>query len=107
MPVPPSEKPVATRKAQKPISFRPDEEVYQILELRAKELGVSIHELSCHYVTTAIYADSDEEASPESVVAMLVELREDLALGVESLLASAGKVSAEEARKWADKNLRQ
>lgn len=95
------------RKAAKPISFRPDADVYEILEARAGVLGCSIHELACHYLTNALKEEREDDVSTESVVELLNELREDLAVGIESLLASAGKVTVEEARKWADENLRQ
>jgi hypothetical protein len=81
--------------------------VYQVLEERAQAMGCSIHELACHYLTEAICEGADDAVTPEAIMDVLAELREDLAVGIESMLASAGKVSPDEAREWTDKNLRQ
>lgn len=76
------------------------------MEEQAQAMNCSIHELAYHYLTKAICKEADDGVTPEEIVRVLAELREDLAVGVEALLASAGKASAEEAREWADTNLR-
>jgi hypothetical protein len=104
-----SSKPKASRakKSSKPISFRPEQEVYDLLERRAAKLGMgSIHELASHYVTGIVREDKAQEPSTVSMTQQLAELREDLWLSVEALLTSAGKVKESEARRWAEENLR-
>ena len=99
-------KPGGTQKSSKPISFRLDREAHVLLEQRAAELGVgSIHELACQYVTGILRGEKAGEPSSGSVAHQLAELREDLRLSVETLLASAGKVKESDARRWADENL--
>jgi hypothetical protein len=107
MPKRPGSRTARAKKSKKPISFRPDQEVYDLLEKRAAKLGMgSLHELACHYVTGIVREDKAEEPSAVSMAQQLAELREDLWLSVEALLTSAGKVKESEARRWAEENLR-
>ena len=94
------------KKSGKNITFRPEQEIYDLLEQRALALGVSIHEVACHYVTGVVRGETGEQSSPAAVVALLADLREDIAVSVEHLLVSAGRVKAEDALKWTDENLR-
>ena len=95
------------KKSEEPISFRPEQEIYDLLAQRAETLGTSVGEVACHYVTRMVRGDAEEEETSPAVVAKLIaELREDLAVSVEHLLASAGRVKAEDALKWTDENLR-
>jgi hypothetical protein len=102
-----SSKQTGSSKSAKPIHFRPAQEVYDLLESRAKALGLSVHDLACHYVTQTVRGKDAAHLSADPVLALLEELREDVAVSVEALLASAGKRTEEEARNWTDKNLRE
>lgn len=94
------------KKSEEPISFRPEQEIYDLLEQRAQTLGTSVGEVACHYVTKMVRGDGLEEISPAVVARLIAELREDLAVSVEHLLASAGRVKSDDASKWVDENLR-
>ena len=69
-------------------------------------MGISVGDLACHYVTGVVRGETGEQSSPAAVVALLAEMREDIAVSVQHLLASAGRVKAEDALKWTDENLR-
>lgn len=90
------------------IGFRLEAQEIAILSERAEKLGVSPHELARSYVLELLGASEERTALREGVVTLhnvIGLLREDLALSVEALLISAGKVSEEQARKWAEENL--
>jgi predicted transcriptional regulator len=90
------------------ISFRLDPELARPLEQQARRLGVSPHELARHLVTEALTATEQLAALGAAVTALhqaMQGLRENLALSVEALLASAGEVEAREARAWVEANL--
>ena len=94
------------KKSEKNITFRPEQEIYDLLEQRAQDLGISVGDLACHYITGVVRGETGEQSSPAAVVALLAEMREDIAVSVEHLLTSAGRVKAEDALKWTDENLR-
>ena len=96
----------AAKKSEKNITFRPEQEIYDLLEQRAQELGISVGDLACRYITGVVRGETGEQSSPAAVVALLTEMREDIAVSVEHLLTSAGRVKAEDALKWTDENLR-
>ena len=96
----------AAKKSGEPIAFRPEQEIYDQLNAKAEILGMSIHQLACHYVTGMVRGNSGDKAPVEQLPAMMAELREDLAISVEILLSLAGKARPQDARKWADENLR-
>ena len=103
----PSAMPQAARNASGPIAFRLEEDLREVLVSRAEELGVSPHLLARHYVTEQLYEAEDRSAARESLTTLQTDLRElraDLALAVEALLVSAGKVPAAEARKWVEES---
>jgi hypothetical protein len=102
----PTTKPPTAKKSKKPLSFRPPQDVYDLLEKRAAEMQITINDLACHYVTKAFKTGNVEPSPMDPVVELIAELREDLAVSVEAMLSSAGKVSEADARRWADKNLR-
>ena len=91
-----------------PIGFRLDEASRRILAQRAAQLGVSPHALARHYVLEQLGEAEDREMLREEVTALrseLTALRADLALAVEALLVSAGKVPPAEAQTWVSQNL--
>jgi hypothetical protein len=96
-------------QSQNSISFRLDEESAKVLSMRANKLGVSRHELARHYVCE-ILQEAEERAvlrlAMDSIRIGLEETREDLALAVEAILTSAGKVDPREARAWISKHLK-
>ena len=100
--------PQAARNASGPIAFRLEEDLREVLVSRAEELGVSPHLLARHYVTEQLYEAEDRSAARESLTTLQTDLRElraDLALAVEALLVSAGKVPPAEAQTWVSQNL--
>ena len=89
-------------------SFRLEPDEAELLSERAARLGVSPHELARHYVVEALVASEELAAIGTAVNALLQEmhgLRQDLALSVEALLASAGEVSEKQARAWVQASL--
>ena len=81
----------------------------QVLEARAEKLNTTVGDLVEQYVIAGLREDDTKT----SIVAILQEFkdairetRRDHALMAEVLLASAGKISREEAHKWAEHNIR-
>ena len=96
------------QRANGPIGFRLAKAQRQALLRRAAELGVSHHELARHYVLEALGEAEDRVLLREDLAVLQNEvntLRADLALAVEALLVSAGKVPRAEARAWVQQNL--
>ena len=87
------------------ISFRLNPDAGQVLDYRAGQLGCSPHELARHYLLEALQAPEERAALREAVTRLdqaVNRLRGDFDFAVEALLASAGKVSPEAARKWVE-----
>ncbi len=106
---PAASQPLKTNRPSSPIiSFRLEPDAAQLLSERAARLGVSPHELARHYVVEALVASEALAAIGAAVNALLKEfygLRQDLALSVEALLASAGEVSEPQAHAWVEASL--
>jgi hypothetical protein len=91
------------------VGFRLEPELGAVLLGRANTLGVSVHELARHYVMLVLHETQDRKELREAVLALhreLTELRTDLSVSTEALLASAGKASAAHAKDWVKQNLR-
>jgi len=85
------------------ITFRLEAELCRPLVQRAVALGVSPHELARHYVLAVLQEPAERTALLQALGHLGEQVtgsREDIALAVEALLASAGKVTAEEARAY-------
>jgi len=98
----------ANRPSSPITSFRLEPDEAELLSERAARLGVSPHELARHYVVEALVASEELAAIGTAVNALLQEmhgLRQDLALSVEALLASAGEVSEKQAHTWVEASL--
>ena len=91
------------------IGFRLDEEPRRVLAERAAGLGVSPHALARQYVLE-ILGEGEERVALHHALKTLIEeagqTHESLALGIEALLSSAGKVSEDNARAWVDQHLK-
>lgn len=115
----PKPKETLFKRPPETIGFRLDPDSNEVLARRAESMGLSVHELARHYlleilnqeqeraiVQQAILHLRDEITELTKTVYMLrediCELREDLALAIEVLLARAGKVDKKEARHWVD-----
>ena len=97
-----------TRQGSPNISFRLQPDEIHVLAERAARLGVSRHELARHYVVEALAAAEELAAVGAAVSALhheMLGLRQDLALSVEALLASAGEVSEKQAHTWVEASL--
>src|ERR1700722_11849363 len=84
------------------VGFRLDERCRRVLGERAARLGVSAHDLARHYLIECLEEAEERSAVRESIVQLrreLLETRKDIAISVEAILASAGSVSATDARK--------
>ena len=89
------------------VSFRLDEASRLVLGQRAAALDVSVHELARRYLIEVLQEAEERVALREAVVALHKEVsgsREDIALAVEALLTSAGKVSDHEAHAWVEEH---
>jgi len=92
------------------IGFRLDEASGRALAQRADGLGLSPHALARDYVLEVLHAPEERAVLREAVTALHSELgalREDLALAVEALLVSGGRVPPAEARQWVEQNFHQ
>jgi hypothetical protein len=104
----PSQDGKAKRQSSPITSFRLEPDEAELLSERAARLGVSSHELARHYVVEALVASEELAAIGTAVNALLHQmhsLRQDLALSVEALLASAGEVSEKQAHAWVEASL--
>ena len=91
------------------ISFRLESVAGHILSQRAREIGISAHELARRYVIEILQESEERGALREALVVLqneICELRSDLRVGVEALLTSGGKVTDEDARSWVEENLK-
>lgn len=89
------------------VGFRLDEESHRVLTERAANLKVSPHELARFYVLQILQEEQERTALHDAVAGLhqqLIQQREDFLLGLEALLASAGKATAEEAHAWIHEN---
>ena len=85
-----------------------DENCRRVLADRALRLGVSPHELARYYVIEALEDSEERAAIREALLALrkdIQEARQDVAVSTEALLATAGKVSASEAKAWTKQNV--
>lgn len=104
------------------ISFRLDSHQWGQMCERAQALELSAHALARFYVTEALLTSTQMADLGTAVHELHVELQEllsavhqlhaelrgqraDLALGVQALLASAGKSTAKEAKTWVEQSL--
>ena len=101
-----TEKTKANKQRSIPVAFRLEADLGQVLLDRAKVHDLSHHVLARNYVKE-ILAESEERIALRQAVNKLhqeiAKLRGDVALSVEALLASAGKVSEKDAHVWAEK----
>ena len=106
-----------TRKAEKQgdlfmpemVVFRLDPDQLRLLTTLAAEQNLGINELARTWVLEQLAQSGESDGGPDAmewVVLYLMELRKDLALGFETLLAASGKTTPAEARAWANRNFR-
>jgi hypothetical protein len=91
------------------IGFRLDAASLHLLAAEADKQELSLHEVARRWVLERLENPVDTPAWKEAFdnLHMHVErTRQDFALGFEALLASAGKVTEEDALAWADRNFR-
>ena len=91
------------------IAFRLGESDSKILADRATEEGRSHHLMAQDLVVAALHKGDDLQEVTEKIEMLrgqLFELREELSLVAEVLLANAGKASPAEASEWVDSNLK-
>ena len=96
--------------AKNPITFRLLKvEDAEALTERAAEEGQTIHATARDLVTKSLHqVENDQEVieKVDRLARQVFELREEISLVAEVLLANAGKVSPEEASNWVDSNLK-
>ena len=88
------------------IGFRLETEPRRILTERAAQLGISPHALARDYVLEILGEAEERVALRQAIQTLSQELantHECLALAVEALLISAGKVEVPKARAWVEK----
>ncbi len=91
------------------ISFRLSEDEAADLAERASEEGRSPHQMAHDLVLKSLEMTGGAEPlgeKLESLQRQMLELREELSLVAEVLLANAGKVTPAEASQWADQNIK-
>jgi hypothetical protein len=102
----PGKKPTA---APTTIGFRLDTAPLAILVERAARLGASPHALAREYVVEALEQVVERNEVHQTLRSMLDQAArhsDNLALAVEALLCSAGKVSQDTAHAWIETNLK-
>lgn len=95
--------------APPPIGFRLDVDSLRLLTEKAARSNVSVHELARTYVLEMLHMSEQIDRVGFAITNVwddLYELREDLALSVQTLLVSAGKINRAEAEAWVDNNLK-
>ncbi len=100
---------VKSKSKTKPTTCRLDERDRQELEARAEKLNTTMGDLVQQYVIAGLRDDDAKTSIVPILREFMDEIREtrrDHALMAEVLLASAGKISREEAHKWAEHNIR-
>ena len=100
---------VKPKSKTKPTTCRLDERDRQELEARAEKLNTTMGDLVQQYVIAGLRDDDAKTSIVPILREFMDEIREtrrDHALMAEVLLASAGKLSREEAHKWAAHNIR-
>ena len=100
---------IRPKSENKPLSCRLEEKYRQQLEIQAKKLKVKVAVVLRQYAIAGLR----EEAAKDSIFEVLEEFRDEIretrrdhALMAEVLLAAAGKLSRNEAQKWAKRNIR-
>lgn len=91
------------------VGFRLEAESLHILVERAATLRVSPHALARRYLIEILSEGEERVALRHAINGLRQELaqtQESLALAVEALLSSAGKVSETNARAWVDKHFK-
>ena len=91
------------------IGFRLSEDEAVDLAERASEEGRSPHQMAHDLVVKSLESDGGGEqlgGKLESLQRQMLELREELSLVAEVLLANAGKATPAEASLWADQNMK-
>ena len=90
------------------VSFRLKPDEVRLLAERAERLGVSPNELARYHVIEALFSAvhlAELGAALSAVHEQSQGLRQELALSVEALLASAGEVNEKQAKSWVQTNL--
>jgi len=88
------------------IGFKLDDENRAKLEAQANQLGTKRNLLARDMVLKALNEGGDITGLVVALNHQLFALREELALVAEALLIHAGKTSPEQAKKWADENIK-
>lgn len=99
--------------APETVGFRLNTEDRKLLQAHALQAGVSAHDLARTFVEQVLKSGGSITALlalHEEITALrdeLSTLRRDIAVSTAVLLVSAGRTSAETARSWVEKNLRE
>ena len=92
------------------ISFRLNEEQAQSLATAAAEANLSSHQMAHDLVLKSLWqqktGEDDDSKMARVLARQIFELREELALVTEKLLAHAGKISEADAAQWVDANMK-
>ena len=101
-------KAIRPKSENKPLSCRLEEKYRQQLEIQAKKLNVKVAVVLRQYVIAGLR----EEAAKDSIFELLEEFRDEIRetrrdhhLIAAVLLAEAGKLSREDALKWAQEHI--
>jgi len=95
--------------APRVISFRLDEKESEQLDAKAKDQGLSSHQLAHDLVLTTMQQEADGKSSNlklDKIETRIKSLRAELCLVTEVLLVGGGKATKEQAANWVDTNLK-
>ena len=95
-------------KADKVIAFRLSGEALELAEEAAKRRAVTVNELARDSLLTSLSSDGELHKvalRTTSIETEISELRRDLAVATQAILVTAGKVSPDDAEKFAREKL--
>ncbi len=94
------------KSESKVIGFKLDDENRVKLEAEAEQLGTTRNMLARDMVLKTMNGGGEIAGLVIALNHQLYALREELALVAEALLTHAGKIPPEQAKKWADENIK-
>lgn len=88
------------------VGFKLDDDNRAKLNAQAREMGLKRNLLARDFVLKALNEQMDLAGAVVTLNQQLFVLREELALVAEVLLSHGGKLTTQEAKKWADENIK-
>lgn len=97
------------KEPQKTLGFRIDGPNRERLEARARKVGVTPGELAREIIVESLGEDREIDRlrlKVSKVEEQVIDLRRDLSVAVQALLAASGRVTPEQAQEWVRLNMK-